>query len=271
MSTDDEHEVNDKETYAERLEARKERYRETAQRLRDKSSTEFEQSLRAIEQIPMGQPILVGHHSERRHRRDLERSDNAMRRSIEASEKAKHYERRAKTAGRSISSDDEEAVTKLEQKLAKLEANQAYMKKLNGEFRSGGIDALSCTEETKEKLRRSMNLTLTPDTVPFPPYALQNNNANIRSAQKRIEELKAAAEREPAPDVEGDGFVLRENVGENRVQFLFDTKPPKDTCAFLRRNGFVFSRRNMAWQRQLNNAGLYAAQQVLTYLKEIRA
>lgn len=45
--------------------------------------------------IVFGQPILVGHHSEGRHRKTLERADNAMRKSIEESGKAEDYERRA--------------------------------------------------------------------------------------------------------------------------------------------------------------------------------
>jgi hypothetical protein len=45
--------------------------------------------------IPFGQPILVGHHSERKHREVLERADNAMRKSIEEQEKAESYARRA--------------------------------------------------------------------------------------------------------------------------------------------------------------------------------
>ena len=37
-----------------------------------------------LEMIPLGQPILVGHHSEKRHRRDLKRIDEhfARRRNI---------------------------------------------------------------------------------------------------------------------------------------------------------------------------------------------
>ena len=46
--------------------------------------------------IPLGQPILVGHHSERAHRKVLERADNAMRKSIEEDKKAEDYESRAK-------------------------------------------------------------------------------------------------------------------------------------------------------------------------------
>jgi hypothetical protein len=45
--------------------------------------------------IPMGQPILIGHHSERRHRRDLERIDNNMRTFVNESDKAKKLEDKA--------------------------------------------------------------------------------------------------------------------------------------------------------------------------------
>ena len=45
--------------------------------------------------IPFGQPILVGHHSERRHRKVIERAWNAMGKSIEESEKAEQYKSRA--------------------------------------------------------------------------------------------------------------------------------------------------------------------------------
>ncbi len=45
--------------------------------------------------IPFGQPILVGHHSEKAHRKVIERADNAMRKSIEEEEKASTYKSRA--------------------------------------------------------------------------------------------------------------------------------------------------------------------------------
>jgi len=47
--------------------------------------------------IPLGQPILVGHHSERRARRDAERIDNGIRRMVEEHELADHH--RAVAAG----------------------------------------------------------------------------------------------------------------------------------------------------------------------------
>lgn len=45
--------------------------------------------------IPFGQPILVGHHSERKHRRTIEKADNAMRKSIDERDKAEAYRQRA--------------------------------------------------------------------------------------------------------------------------------------------------------------------------------
>ena len=43
----------------------------------------------------MGQPILVGHHSEGHHRRDLEKSWNAMGKCVEMSKKAESHENKA--------------------------------------------------------------------------------------------------------------------------------------------------------------------------------
>lgn len=50
--------------------------------------------------IPMGQPILVGHHSERGHRRALKTADAHMRKSLEVEREAKSAAQRAATAER---------------------------------------------------------------------------------------------------------------------------------------------------------------------------
>jgi hypothetical protein len=51
-----------------------------------------------LDNIPMGQPILVGHHSEGRHRRDLERAERHIRKAIEEGDKANYWQRRAEAA-----------------------------------------------------------------------------------------------------------------------------------------------------------------------------
>ena len=49
--------------------------------------------------IPMGQPILINHYSEKRHRKDIERIDSNMRKSIEESKKAEYFSDKADLLG----------------------------------------------------------------------------------------------------------------------------------------------------------------------------
>jgi hypothetical protein len=52
---------------------------------------------------------------------------------------------------------------------------------------------------------------------------------------------------------------LVENFEENRIQIVFDGKPSAEVRAELKGNGFRWAPSQSAWQRQLNNAGRYAA------------
>ena len=49
------------------------------------------------------------------------------------------------------------------------------------------------------------------------------------------------------------------NAEENRLQILFDEIPDADTRDALKSNGFRWSPRNKAWQRQLTQNAEYAA------------
>ena len=60
-----------------------------------KSEQYFEKSQSIIENIPLGQPILVGHHSEDRHRIDMANSWHAMGKSLEETDKAERLNERA--------------------------------------------------------------------------------------------------------------------------------------------------------------------------------
>lgn len=60
-----------------------------------KSDHYFESSNKHRDFLSLGEPIKVGHHSERRHRKIIEDANNNMRRSVEFSEKAKKLEDRA--------------------------------------------------------------------------------------------------------------------------------------------------------------------------------
>lgn len=53
---------------------------------------------RLADNIPLGQPILVGHHSEKRARKDAERIRNGMRKAVRMWETSTYWQRRAKGA-----------------------------------------------------------------------------------------------------------------------------------------------------------------------------
>jgi hypothetical protein len=84
----------------ERAEGRAD-YHDTQQARREADAdAAFQRAHDATAGIPFGQPILVGHHSERRHRAALERADNAGRKGVEAVETARYHEQRAEAAAR---------------------------------------------------------------------------------------------------------------------------------------------------------------------------
>ncbi len=60
-----------------------------------------------------------------------------------------------------------------------------------------------------------------------------------------------------------DGGRVIKNYSENRVQIVFDTKPQPDVISNLKHNGFRWSPRFSAWQRQLTNNAYYAVSRVI--------
>ena len=72
-----------------------ERLQGYASNAKQKSDNYYKTSHDLVKDIPLGQPILVGHHSEKAHRNILEKSWNAMGKCVEESEKAERYNERA--------------------------------------------------------------------------------------------------------------------------------------------------------------------------------
>lgn len=67
-------------------------YAENAEK---RSTAYYEASQEGRDFLALGEPIKIGHHSERRHRKLIERNWERMGKSVAESEKAKEYERRA--------------------------------------------------------------------------------------------------------------------------------------------------------------------------------
>lgn len=97
-----------RESYAEQVESKIQRDLDKAERYEtyaDNAEARAKSRSQAADKIgsfiPFGQPILVGHHSERRHRRDIERIRNNVEKSIEESDKAAYLRGRAFDLNRS--------------------------------------------------------------------------------------------------------------------------------------------------------------------------
>ena len=97
-----------------------------------------------------GQPIIVGHYSEKKHRRLIDRAHSDIRKSIEEDDKSKYY------ADKAIYNDDPNAIEKLKDKLQYL-------------------------EKQRELIKADENHTT---------WQLQNIGATIREVKRRIQKLE---------------------------------------------------------------------------------
>jgi hypothetical protein len=86
------------EERGERADNRAERLDERAGKAAGRSQAAYDRSREIGGRMPMGQPILVGHHSESRHRRDITQMDSAMHRSVNEDEYADRLASRANGA-----------------------------------------------------------------------------------------------------------------------------------------------------------------------------
>lgn len=100
---------------------------------------------------------------------------------------------------------------------------------------------------------------------PIPDYELTSLRGKIKRVQARIAELDKLqqAQAEPDPATDYDGFQLIRNAAENRLQIIFDEIPDPDMREKLKSNGFRWSPRNKAWQRQLTENAERAARSIL--------
>ncbi|PUA41541.1 hypothetical protein C5U62_31715 [Pseudomonas protegens] len=256
--------------YELKQQARRERYEDRAADAQAASAATYRRARDMASLIPFGQPILVGHHSERRDRNYRDKIHTTFGKSFALQDKAEYYAQKAKRVGAGgISSDDPDAVDKLAAKLAGLERSQELMKSANKVIRARSDSETKITaliglgfsaERAAELLEKDF-----AGRMGFPAYALSNNNAVIKSTKDRIAALQAQQRR---ADVErqADGYIYREDTSENRVMFVFEGKPDEATRKILKDHAFNWSPSRRAWVRKLNNAGILSAQQVMANL-----
>ena len=147
-----------------------ERYSELATKAKEVGQAAVERVRKQRDMIPLGQPILVGHHSEKWDRNNRDKMNRNEEKAWEEVKKGNYYEGKAARIEKNletnavISSDDPDAVTKLEAKLAGMERYREKIKEYNKAARAKGEDQT-------------------------PKYILQNLGGNIRTVKKRIDDL----------------------------------------------------------------------------------
>src|ERR1700726_361988 len=130
-----------------------ERFRELAEKHESISTGRHRAAREQLQMIPPGQPILVGHHSEKRHRSHLKRIDQHFAKAAQHHDTAEHYCRRAAAleSNRAIFSDDPDATEKLVDKIERLKKRQGTMKRANLLIRKAdraGLADLGFCDET---------------------------------------------------------------------------------------------------------------------------
>ncbi len=165
-----------------------------------------------------------------------------------------------------IRCDDANAIEALEEKIEDLKETQENMKAINKYYRKfhalEGCELL--TDKQLKKIQEEMAY-YNYDRAPYHGWALQNNLANIKRCQQRVEELKKTKEKGSSEADYGD-FKVIENTELMRIQIVFDGKPDEATRAVLKSRGFRWAPSQGSWQRQLTSNGKYSLQKAIEEL-----
>lgn len=228
------------EEYNARRQARYERLKAAAARAEREGQTARNQAHDMAQSIPFGQPILVGHHSEKGDRAFRDKIENKFRRGFELAQKADELKSRAASVASNdaIYSDDPSAPDQLRAKLTELEAKQERMKATNKAIKKGDRAALVALGHASSLIDQ----WLSPEPMPWPGkgyagFELTNNNAKIKATKDR---LALVEKKQSIPDKDetiGD-IKVEWRASENRIRILYPARVDRDTFAKLRQYGY---------------------------------
>lgn len=126
--------------YEEKRQARIDRLNQAADKAEQSANEKYEAASKMAERIPLGQPILVGHHSEQWDKNYRNKTHNKFEQAYNEQKRAEKLRARAEAAenNTAISSDDPEAIPKLEKKFEELQNFQEHMKAANKYYKKNG-------------------------------------------------------------------------------------------------------------------------------------
>lgn len=155
-----------------------------------------------------------------------------------------------------VMSGDSDALERLQDKLAAKIKAQETMKAVNVAIRKNDhaaiVNLLGCEEKAADILK--------PDfcgRIGFASYALNNNRAEIKRLEARINEIEKRKASTPK-EITLNGVKVVENIEAMRLQVFFESKPAQDIIKLMKSNAFKWAPSVGAWQRQLTNNAIYS-------------
>ena len=156
-----------------------------------------------------------------------------------------------------------EQIQKLQSKLDESKALNAYYRKHKSFDGFPGMTAEAAAKLTADFADTCQRCPWVKH--PVPDYELTSLRGKIKRVQARLDELDKRTEQtaQPAESTKFSGGEIVRNLEADRLQILFDEKPDEETRAALKQNGFRWSPRYSAWQRQLTPNAEAAARRAL--------
>jgi hypothetical protein len=230
----------------ERLEARAARRREWSGKAEARSAQAFGAAARIADGIPFGQPILIGHHSEKRARKDAARIRSGMDRGCAESKLASHHESKAHglemQLERSIYSDDADAIEALEAKAKACDEGAALCNAINRAWRKGGRQAIAAGWGEAVAKRAEADCAQFSWLARKGPMSATSDRAEARRCRERIREIRARRAQAEKADAAGGVVVVRHPPSSEGAEawatVTFAEKPDREVLIALRAAGY---------------------------------
>lgn len=205
-------------------------------------------------------------------RYNVKKNEALMRRTMDLFNQRESYDKildkiqRIGNGTEAIKSSDANAVEKLTEKLEKLKRQHSQAKLANAYYKKNGslegFHPVGLTREQEKQMFEGARWMKEHYPTVTAPFNLTNSNAEIHRLEDRIKNIQSAKEAGNKEVVTNSNYRVVKNSEEMRLQYFFDGKPDREVINIMKSNGFKWSPKNKAWQRQLTANAEYAGRRV---------
>lgn len=205
-------------------------------------------------------------------RYNVKKNEALMRRTRDLFNQRESYEKildkiqRIGNGTEAIKSSDANAVEKLTEKLEKFKRYHSQAKLANAYYKKNGslegFHPVGLTREQEKQMFEGARWMKEHYPTVTSPFNLTNSNAEIHRLEDRIKNIQSAKEAGNKEVVTNSNYRVVKNAEEMRLQYFFDGKPDRDVINIMKSNGFKWSPKNKAWQRQLTANAEYVGTRV---------